>query len=137
MRHNIIETLVAGTVILVAMLFLLFVLDRTQPETVKSYPLEARFYDAPGLPVGAQVRIAGVPVGEVTAVRLDTEQYVVMVDLMIHEGVLLPSDTLAPASGAAPSQLVTCPVKVPSESGVHPGNWNAPIRVLWLSPSAA
>ena len=95
MRHNIIETLVAGAVIIVAALFLLFVLDRTQPETVKSYPLEARFYDAPGLPVGAEVRIAGVQVGQVVGVRLDPQEYVVLVDLMIHDDVLISSDTVA------------------------------------------
>lgn len=95
MRHNIIETIIAGAVILVAAAFLYFVLDRTKVEAFTSYPLEARFYDAPGLAKGAEIRIAGVTVGRVTDITLDMDRVEVIVAMEVQEGLMLPKDTRA------------------------------------------
>ena len=49
--------------------------------------------------------------------------------------VLLPSVTVAPEIGFAPS--VTVPDSVPFPTGVQPGKWNEPIRVRSLRPFVA
>lgn len=98
MRRNIIETIVAGLVLLVGLGFLAYVLDTTEQSRFSGYPLQARFQDAPSLKPGAEVRIAGVAVGRVTRVTLDIKRYDVLVDLEVSEKVKLPADSVAELS---------------------------------------
>jgi phospholipid/cholesterol/gamma-HCH transport system substrate-binding protein len=93
MRRNIIETVVAGVVLLVAGFFLVFALDRTRPPSFEGYELTARFADAPTLEAGAEVRIAGVTVGRVTKVSLDMQRYEVDVALLVRDDLKLASDS--------------------------------------------
>src|SRR5690242_15799705 len=51
--------------------------------------------------------------------------------------VRLPRDTIAPAIGRPFPRFVTVPLRVPFPMALHPGNWNAPTRVWWSSPSTA
>jgi len=95
MRRNIIETVVAGVVLLVAAAFLIFVYDQTQPESFEGYALTARFEDAPTLQPGADVRVAGVTVGRVTAVTLDMQRFEVEVALLVRNDLSLASDSKA------------------------------------------
>lgn len=95
MRHNLIETVVAGVVLLVAAAFLFFVIDQTRPPSFKGYALSARFDSAPDLQPGAQVRIAGVEVGRVTAVQLDMQRFEVEIALLVRQDLSLPADTRA------------------------------------------
>lgn len=57
------------------------------------YALHARFATVGDLSQGAVVKLAGVPVGEVTAVRL--EDYAARVELRVERSVKLPKDTIA------------------------------------------
>jgi phospholipid/cholesterol/gamma-HCH transport system substrate-binding protein len=57
------------------------------------YPLHARFATVGDLSQGAVVKLAGVPVGEVTAVRLD--DYAARVELRVDRALKLPKDTIA------------------------------------------
>jgi len=95
MRRNIIETIVAGLVLLVALGFLVHVFERTDRRSFAGYPLQARFHEAPSLKAGAEVRIAGVAVGRVTRVTLDVQLYDVLVDFQLSEAVKLPADSEA------------------------------------------
>lgn len=95
MRRNIIETVVAGVVLLVAAAFLVFVIDQTTPESFEGYALTARFEDAPTLAPGAEVRIAGVAIGRVTAVTLDLQRFEVEVSLLVRNDLALASDSQA------------------------------------------
>lgn len=60
-----------------------------------TYPVQARFGSVSGLKPGASVEIAGVRVGRVAAIRLEGEYYEALVDLVINQGVTLPSDSIA------------------------------------------
>ena len=95
MRRNLIETIVAGMVILIAGAFALFVVDQTSPPDFDGYVLTARFADAPTLRAGADVRIAGVAVGRVSRVNLDAQRFDVEVEMVIRPDISLPSDTKA------------------------------------------
>jgi phospholipid/cholesterol/gamma-HCH transport system substrate-binding protein len=95
MHRNIIETIVAGLVLVVGLGFMVYVLNATEPARFSGYPLQARFQDAPSLKPGAEVRIAGVAVGRVTGVTLDMKRYDVLVDLQVSDRVKLPADSEA------------------------------------------
>ncbi len=59
----------------------------------KTYDVHARFATVGELKVDAPVRIAGVRIGKVKAIRL--EDYVAAVDLEIERSVALPDDSIA------------------------------------------
>ena len=60
-----------------------------------SYPIKARFNSVAGLKVGNEVQIAGVSVGEVTSIELNTEQFVAVVTMNIERDVTLSDDSFA------------------------------------------
>lgn len=59
-----------------------------------TYEVNARFTNIGGLKTGSQVFIAGVPVGHVEKIDLDS-QYAAIVHLYVKQDVHLPSDTIA------------------------------------------
>jgi phospholipid/cholesterol/gamma-HCH transport system substrate-binding protein len=59
-----------------------------------AYEVNARFTNIGGLKPGNQVFIAGVPVGRVEKIDLDS-QYAAIVHLHVKQDVHLPSDTIA------------------------------------------
>lgn len=67
-------------------------LKLSKPET---YELRARFSNVSGLNVGSAVRIAGVPVGEVTAIELDRVQMVAIITMRLPADIELDDDTIA------------------------------------------
>ncbi len=60
-----------------------------------SYELRAAFPNVDGIEVGTDVRIAGVKVGRVSAVRLNPETYFAEAALSVPNQIRLPSDTAA------------------------------------------
>lgn len=60
-----------------------------------TYTLQARFDNIGGLKARAPVRSAGVNVGRVTGVTLDTQTYQGLVTLEISTGVVFPRDSSA------------------------------------------
>lgn len=61
----------------------------------ESYSVQARFDNIGGLKARAPVRSAGVNVGRVTSVTLDTHTFQGLVTLEINQGVLFPKDSSA------------------------------------------
>jgi phospholipid/cholesterol/gamma-HCH transport system substrate-binding protein len=59
-----------------------------------SYEVNARFTNVGGLRPGNQVFIAGVPVGRVEKIDLNS-QYAAIVQMNVREDVRLPTDTIA------------------------------------------
>ncbi|MBW2517131.1 MAG: outer membrane lipid asymmetry maintenance protein MlaD, partial [Deltaproteobacteria bacterium] len=59
------------------------------------YFLNARFLSVSGLKAGAQVEIAGVEVGQVDSISLDTKENVAMVRLKIKKNITLGDDVIA------------------------------------------
>ena len=60
-----------------------------------SYPVQARFASTSGLKEGAFVEVAGVRVGRVTSIELDTERYAAEVTMAIDKRVRLQEDAIA------------------------------------------
>lgn len=59
------------------------------------YEVTASFPDVDGVEVGTEVRLAGVKVGRVTAVRLNPQTYMADARLRIPDDVVLPLDSAA------------------------------------------
>ena len=95
MGRNAVETVLGGVVLLVAAAFVWIAYDTAQIRSVKGYTVTAAFTKVGGLGKGADVRVAGIKVGTVTAVKLDPVTYDAMVDLSIEPSVMLPTDSEA------------------------------------------
>jgi len=59
------------------------------------YPVFARFQDASGLKKGVQVEMAGVEIGKVEDISLDTERELATVKMLIRKDIVLTDDTIA------------------------------------------
>ena len=88
-----------GLFILIAFFALLFVTIQTTSLNFKansnSYKLNASFTDINGLRAKAPVRIAGVKIGEVTQINLNSNTYQADIGLVIYnEKIKIPKDSV-------------------------------------------
>jgi phospholipid/cholesterol/gamma-HCH transport system substrate-binding protein len=97
MRRNMIETVMGGVVLLVAVVFIIFAFRSANLSSGNSggYEVVVQFDDASGLNTGTDVRMAGVKIGTVVDQRLNPDTYFAEVTLGISEAIRLPSDTSA------------------------------------------
>ncbi len=92
-RNALIGVFVA--IALACMAYLTIKLGRMEVFDDSGYTVTARFTSVAGLRVGANVEIAGVAIGKVSAIRLSTEDCSAQVDLRIDKGVPLSEDVMA------------------------------------------
>lgn len=87
-----------GIFVLICLLcvgYLTIKLGKMQLGSSNTYIVYARFESASGLRAGADVQIAGVPVGKVEAIKLDQENYLAEVSVAIDNDVELGDDVIA------------------------------------------
>lgn len=87
-----------GIFVLICLLcvgYLTIKLGKMQLGSSDTYTVYARFESASGLRAGADVEIAGVPVGKVESIRLDQENYLAEVTVAINNDVELGDDVIA------------------------------------------
>jgi len=65
------------------------------PFANETYPVTARFTSISGLKEGSTIELAGVIVGKVSSIELDTGDYEAVVQLNIDKQVELQDDTIA------------------------------------------
>ncbi|HUC18960.1 MAG TPA: outer membrane lipid asymmetry maintenance protein MlaD [Acetobacteraceae bacterium] len=94
-RHNAAEVGTGAVVLVLAAGFLVYAVLRSGAAPLGGYPLRATFTSVAGLPVGADVRIAGVKVGTVTAESLNPETFLADVTFTVAHDIRLPKDTSA------------------------------------------
>lgn len=94
-EKNPMETIIGFIVILIALIFLIFALSKVDTQTVKGYEIYANFSSVGGLEEGAEVKINGVKVGNVTKEELDLENYQVKITLSIKDKIKIPKDSSA------------------------------------------
>jgi phospholipid/cholesterol/gamma-HCH transport system substrate-binding protein len=94
-RRNAVEVVVGAAVLLVAAGFLAYAVAHSGRSATAGYPLSAQFDHIDGLSVGADVRLAGVRVGRVTATRIDPQNFLAVVTLTVQDGLNLPKDSSA------------------------------------------
>lgn len=95
-REQTAETIVGAVVIAAAAGFLAYALGVAPPGAGPGgYEVTARFGQVGGLAVGADVRVAGVKVGTVSALTLDPKSYLAVARLSLNGDVQLPADSTA------------------------------------------
>jgi len=96
MKRNIIETVLGGIVLLVAIGFIVFAFRSAGLTSgAGGYEIMAEFDDASGLSPGTDVRMAGVKIGTVVSQHLDPKTFFAKVVLSIDDSIELPADTSA------------------------------------------
>jgi phospholipid/cholesterol/gamma-HCH transport system substrate-binding protein len=78
-----------------ALVYLSVSLGRIQFFAGAGYTLYANFDNITGLKSGDEVQIAGVPVGKVTSISLNTKNYRAHVGMNLHDGVEVDNDAIA------------------------------------------
>ncbi len=100
LRMNTPRNVAVGVFVLIGLLCVSYMtvkLGRMEFFSDKGFELNARFTNVSGLRVGADIEVAGVSVGKVSAIRLqrsETETTAV-VTLRFNEDLQLPDDTIA------------------------------------------
>ena len=90
----ILETVLGLIVLIAAGAFFIYAQGQVDDGSgADGYKLTARFSSVGDLTRGADVRVAGVPVGTVTAVRLDQETYFAEAELELSGHIEIPTDS--------------------------------------------
>lgn len=98
MQKRSLPELLAGAIVLMVAATFLVVAVTGSGRSLASGPgisLTARFDRIDGLGAGADVRLAGVKVGQVTGQRIDPETFLAVLTLRVDAALRLPSDTSA------------------------------------------
>ncbi|MBW6396695.1 outer membrane lipid asymmetry maintenance protein MlaD [Roseomonas sp. HJA6] len=95
-KRSLAEVLTGAVVLVVAIAFLAYAVTGSgRAFTTSGISLTARFDRIDGLAQGADIRIAGVKVGQVVSQRIDPETFLAVLTLRVEEGLRLPTDTSA------------------------------------------
>ncbi|MBP0466237.1 outer membrane lipid asymmetry maintenance protein MlaD [Roseomonas sp. PWR1] len=96
-KRSLAELLTGAVILAVAGLFLFYAVT-TSGRSISGGPgitLTARFDRIDGLAAGADVRLAGVKIGQVVAQRIDPQSFLAVLTLRVDAGLRLPHDTSA------------------------------------------
>ncbi len=97
MASNAAETVIGAAVLAAAAGFFAYAAQTTgfTAGVGENYELKASFRKAEGLVIGGDVRVAGVKVGAISSLKLDTTTYRAIAMLSIDSDVKLPEDSNA------------------------------------------
>ena len=96
MSESRLEVLVGIVVLALSAWFLWYLLeDKSALSSGGTYEVSASFDSAQGVSVGSDIRIAGVKIGEVTGMALNTDQLIADLQLSVQSGVKIPDDSQA------------------------------------------
>lgn len=95
-KRSLAEVLTGATVLVIAIVFLAYAVTGSgRALTSSGMTMTARFDRIDGLAQGADVRIAGVKVGQVVNQRIDPETFLAVLTLRVQDGLRLPTDSSA------------------------------------------
>jgi phospholipid/cholesterol/gamma-HCH transport system substrate-binding protein len=95
MRRNLIETALGVVVLAAAALFLTIILKTVDNGGGAGYQMTAEFNRIGSLKVGNDIRVSGVPVGEVISIGLDEETFKAKIKFNVSIAYKFPVDTVA------------------------------------------
>ena len=95
MRNNLIETVMGGVVLLIAILFLTFAYMTSGYKNGEGTSYWAQFDRIDGLFVGSDVRMSGVKIGTVKKVEINPQTYLAVVHFTSASDITLPKDSSA------------------------------------------
>lgn len=95
MKNNLIETVMGGVVLLIAIFFLTFAYMSSGYKNGEGVPYWAQFDRIDGLFVGSDVRMSGVKVGTIKKVDINPQTYLAVVHFTSAPDIALPKDSSA------------------------------------------
>jgi phospholipid/cholesterol/gamma-HCH transport system substrate-binding protein len=96
MIERFLEIFIGSFVVVIAILFLTFSLgSRNDLANKDSYRLSARYNNIGELKKGDNIKISGVPIGQVYKISLDEKNYEAIATFLIDSSVQLPIDSTA------------------------------------------
>ena len=94
MSENRLEIAVGGVVLALAVAFAAFLAQSTGLSgSSSSYPISASFRSAEGISVGTDIRLAGVKIGTISDLKLNSETYRAESILSVRNDVRIPDDS--------------------------------------------
>ena len=94
MSENTTEVLVGGAVLAAALGFVIYASQATGfGSTSGGYALTASFRSVEGVTVGTDVRLAGVKIGTVTGLNLNSETFRADTEFSVLQGIEIPDDS--------------------------------------------
>jgi phospholipid/cholesterol/gamma-HCH transport system substrate-binding protein len=85
----------AAVLLMVPLLGFVFFSGDARTESAKGYQLTASYNRVDGVKIGTEVQLAGVPVGKVTALAFDADEFQAVLTFTIRDEIRLPIDTAA------------------------------------------
>ena len=95
MQKNLLETLMGGIVLIVALAFLFFAYEGSQMKVEAGYLVSGKFNNASGISLGSDIRVGGIKIGVVSGLDLDPNSYEAVVTMQIRQNTKLPKDSSA------------------------------------------
>ncbi|NAZ37884.1 outer membrane lipid asymmetry maintenance protein MlaD [Rubellimicrobium sp. CFH 75288] len=96
MRENPVEVAAGAVVVAAALGFLLYAVQASgYAAPAGGQRLTASFRSVEGISLGSDVRMAGVKIGSVSAIRLDPETFRAQTELTLLGGLAIPEDSSA------------------------------------------
>lgn len=94
MANSVSETVIGAVVVAMAVGFVVYA-GRTGAGNAQggSYPLVANFRSAEGIAVGTDVRLAGIRIGSVTGLTLDTTSFAARATFTVQDDLEIPEDS--------------------------------------------
>ncbi len=89
------EVLVGAVALVLGVVFLVWAFTGGGLFAEEGYPVTARFEQVDGLAAGAEVRLAGIVVGQVRNLAYDPGAGQAVVTISVRDGVSIPQDTSA------------------------------------------
>ena len=94
-RRSVSEVAAGAVVLVVAIGFLFYAIANTGRAAFGGYTLHAAFDNIGGIATGADVRIAGLKVGSVTALSIDPKTYQAVASFTVQSDIKLSTDSSA------------------------------------------
>ena len=95
MRHNPVETLIGGVVLITAISFLILGMKSINENQSEGYKISLIFGSSAGLKNGDHVKISGINVGKILNLQLDLENYNAKVIVNLNDNIKIPDDSSA------------------------------------------
>ncbi len=128
--YNLFELMLSGAIAVAALAFLAFMQIETGTGRLTSYELTVEMANAGGLKIGTDVRIAGVKIGKITGLSLNTANRHAEVRLALRDDLALPADSVFQVSTGIMSDPYL------SVSPGHSGANIPPGSMLRLAPAS-
>lgn len=85
----------AAVLLMVPLLGFIFLSGDARTDSTKGYELTASYNRVDGVKIGTNVLLAGIPVGKVTKLAFDADEFQAILTFTIRDDIRLPNDTAA------------------------------------------